>query len=304
VSPTHEHNHSTVLTNVNNAFIAGIVLNMLFVFVQISVGIHIHSLSLISDAGHNFADVASLILSLIAYKLHNIKATRKYTYGYRKTSVIVALINSIILLISIGIICYEAIIHVLHPIAVPGKTIAWVALAGVFVNGISAFFFFRNKDSDLNIKSAFLHLAADALISLGIVAGGIIIYFTNWYRIDAVLSLLIAIVILYNTWNLLTDSLQLSLDGVPQNINIDAIQEAALKIDGILNIHHLHVWAISTTENALTAHILLSNNISVEDEQKIKHKLKHALLHQHIHHITLETERENYNCENDDCQMQ
>lgn len=298
---SHEHNHSVVLTNVNNAFIAGIVLNMLFVFVQIGVGIHIRSLSLISDAGHNFADVASLVLSLIAFKLHSIKATRKYTYGYRKTSIIVALINSIILLISIGIICYEAIIHLMHPVALPGKTIAWVALAGVFVNGISAFFFFRNKDSDLNIKSAFLHLAADALISLGIVVGGIIIYFTNWYRIDALLSLIIAIVILYSTWNLLTDSLKLSLDGVPQNINVDAIQAVALQINGILNIHHLHIWAISTSENALTAHILLNKDVTIEAEQQIKHELKHALLHQNIHHITIETEREGIPCAESEC---
>ena len=298
----HDHHHKPIeLTSVSNAFIIGIVLNILFVILQAGVGLRIKSLSLLSDAGHNFADVASLVLSLIAFKLHKVKATEKYTYGYRKTSIIVALINSIVLLISIGIISYEAIRHLFHPVALPGKTIAIVALVGMFINGISAFFFFRDKDKDLNIKSAFLHLAADALVSLGIVVGGIIIYFTNWFWIDAALSLIIAVVILIGTWNLLADSMKLSLDGVPNNVSVENIKKAALEINGIINIHHLHIWAISTTENAMTAHLLLANDISIEDEQKIKHELKHELLHQNIHHITIETEREANNCNDVDC---
>ena len=297
----HHHHQPVVLTNLSRAFVVGIVLNAAFVIIQAGVGIHIRSLSLLSDAGHNFADVASLVLSLIAFRLHKVKATKKYTYGYRKTSIIVALINSIVLLISIGIISYEAIRHLFHPVALPGKTIAWVALAGVFVNGISAFFFLRNKEDDLNIKSAFLHLAADALISLGLVMGGILIYFTHLYWIDAVLSLLIAVVILIGTWNLLADSMKLSLDGVPNNVEVESIKKAALEINGILNIHHLHVWAISTTENAMTAHILLRNDISAETEQKIKHELRHELLHQNIHHLTIETEREAFGCDEVDC---
>ena len=301
MSHDHHHHQPVVLTNVSKAFIVGIVLNTIFVVIQAGVGLHIKSLSLLSDAGHNFADVASLILALIAFKLHKVKATNKYTYGYRKTSIIVALINSIILLFSIGIISYEAIIHIFHPVVMSGKTIAWVALAGVFVNGISAIFFLRDKDKDLNIKGAYLHLAADALVSLGIVIGGIIIYFTNWYWIDAVLSLIIAIVILIGTWNLLMDSMKLSLDGVPNDVDIEKIKQTALKITGIKSIHHLHVWAISTTENAMTAHIVLSNDISIETEQQIKHELKHELEHQHIHHITIETERENYICEGENC---
>ena len=301
MSHDHHHHQPVVLTNVSKAFIVGIVLNTIFVVIQAGVGLHIKSLSLLSDAGHNFADVASLILALIAFKLHKVKATNKYTYGYRKTSIIVALINSIILLFSIGIISYEAIIHIFHPVVMSGKTIAWVALAGVFVNGISAIFFLRDKDKDLNIKGAYLHLAADALVSLGIVIGGIIIYFTNWYWIDAVLSLIIAIVILIGTWNLLMDSMKLSLDGVPNDVDIEKIKQTALKITGIKSIHHLHVWAISTTENAMTAHIVLSNDISIETEQEIKHELKHELEHQHIHHITIETERENYICEGENC---
>ena len=298
----NDHHHQPiVLTNVSKAFIVGIALNAVFVFVQAGVGLHIKSLSLLSDAGHNFADVASLILSLIAFKLHKVKSNKNYTYGYKKTSIIVAIINAIVLLISIAIIAYEAIIHIMHPVVLSGKTIAWVALAGVFVNGISAIFFLQDKDKDLNIKSAFMHLAADALISFGIVIGGIIIYFTHLYWIDAVLSLIIAIIILITTWKLLRDSIKLSLDGVPENINIEKISDTILKTDGIKSMHHLHIWAISTTENAMTVHIVLDNNTTIEIEQKIKATLKHELKHQNIQHITIETELEDYNCNNEDC---
>jgi len=298
---SHDHHHNPRLTKISNAFIAGIVLNVVFVFIQVAFGIKVHSLSLLSDAGHNFTDVVSLLLSLIAVRLDNIKTTRKYTYGYRKTSILVALINSCILLVSIGIICYEAIIHLMHPVALPGKTVAAVALAGFFINGISAFFFFRDKNNDLNIKSAFLHLAADALVSLGIVIGGIFIYFTGWYQIDAILSLAIALVILYSTWHLLSDSIQLSLDGVPNTVQPEAIKLAAQEIKGVRNIHHLHIWALSTSENALTAHLLLDNNIDTFTEQTIKETLKEKLLHLNIHHSTLETEREAWPCKDRNC---
>lgn len=297
----HHHHQPVVLTNVSRAFVVGIILNAIFVLIQAGIGLHIKSLSLLSDAGHNFADVASLILSLIAFKLYKVKANNQYTYGYRKTSIVVALINAIILLVSIIIIGYEAIIRLMHPVALPGKTIAWVALGGVIINGISAIFFLNDKDKDLNIKSAFLHLAADALISLGIVIGGIIIYYTNLYWIDAVLSLLIAIIILMSTSKLLRDSIRLSLDGVPNDIDIEKIKQIATQTSGIKSMHHLHVWAISTTENAMTAHIVLSNDITVEIEQQIKQTFKHELQHQNIHHITIETERESNCCNGDDC---
>lgn len=301
MSHDYHHHQPVVLTNVSKAFVIGIVLNTIFVVIQAGVGLHIQSLSLLSDAGHNFADVASLILSLIAFKLHKVKANNQYTYGYRKTSIIVALINAIILLVSIMVISYEAVMHLLHPIALPGKTIAWVALAGVFVNGISAFFFLQDKDKDLNIKGAFLHLAADALISLGIVIGGIVIYFTQLYWIDAALSLVIAVIILISTSKLLRDSIKLSLDGVPNNIDIEQIKQIALQTEGIKSMHHLHVWAISTTENAMTAHIVLANDVTIELEQEIKQHFKHELQHQNIHHITIETERESNCCDGDDC---
>jgi len=299
---THNHhNHTSPITNVNTAFIVGICLNLLFVVVEAVVGLFINSLSLLSDAGHNLADVAALALSLLAFRFLKVRSTKKYTYGYRKTSILVALFNSFVLLISIGAIAYQAVYRFIHPVALDGTTIAIVAGIGIVINSITALLFLRDKDKDLNIKSAYLHLMSDAVVSLGIVAGGIVLYYTKWFWIDSVLSIIIVLVILYSTWNLLRSSLRLSLDGVPDNIRIDNIKATALKIPGVKGIHHIHVWAISTTENALTAHLVLPKDISNEQEQSIKHQLKHELNLQHIQHLTLETERGLQDCETEEC---
>lgn len=297
----HHHHHSVVLSNVNNAFIIGIVLNFLFVVIEVVVGLSIHSLSLLSDAGHNLADVGALALSLLAFRLLKVKSNKNYTYGYRKTSILVALFNAAVLLVSIGAIAYEAIHRFLNPEPLPGKTIAIVAGIGIVINAVTALFFFSDKDKDLNVKSAYLHLMSDALVSLGLVIGGFIIFYTNWFWVDSVLSIVIAVVILISTWHLLKSSLRLSLDGVPEGISLDDIKATAKKVPGVKELHHVHIWAISTTENALTAHLVLANNASSEEERKIKHELKHALEHKNIHHITLETERENEPCETEQC---
>jgi cobalt-zinc-cadmium efflux system protein len=293
----HHHDHSAALTNVNTAFIVGISLNFLFVLIEVIVGFIIHSLLLLSDAGHNLADVGALALSLLAFRLLKVKSNEQYTYGYRKTSILVALFNAMVLLVSIGAIMFEAIHRFLHPQPIAGITISIVAGIGIVINTITALMFLRDKDKDMNIKSAYMHLMSDAIVSLGIVIGGITIYYTHWFWIDSVLSVVIAIVILFSTWRLLKDSLRLSLDGVPENIIIEDLKNIAVKITGVKDLHHIHVWAISTTENALTAHLVLQQNISIEEEQKIKHKLKHELEHKNVQHITLETERENENCE-------
>jgi cobalt-zinc-cadmium efflux system protein len=298
---SHHHDHSIQPNDVNRAFIVGITLNLLFVIIEVIAGLYIHSLSLLSDAGHNLADVATLALSLLAFRLLKIRSNKNYTYGYRKTSVIVALFNGMVLLISIGAIVYEAARRFLNPVSMPGSTIAWVAGAGIIINGITAFMFLRGKDKDLNQKSAYLHLVSDALVSLGIAVGGIIIYYTSLFWIDSLLSIVIAVVILFSTWKLLKDSLRLSLDGVPAGIHLDDIKTVAAKVSGIKGIHHIHIWAISTTENALTAHLVLEKNITIEQEQKIKHELRGQLEHMNIHHITLETEWENENCEAEEC---
>ncbi|MGZ4035044.1 MAG: cation diffusion facilitator family transporter [Bacteroidia bacterium] len=297
----HHHDHSVKLTSVNNAFIAGIILNFLFVIIEVIAGLFIHSLSLLSDAGHNLADVGALALSLLAFRLMKVKSNKQFTYGYRKTSIIVALFNAMVLLVSIGAIAYEAIHRFLNPEPITGTTVSIVAGIGIIINAVTALLFFRDKDKDMNIKSAYLHLMSDAVVSLGLVAGGIIMFYTHWFWIDPMLSVIIAVVILLSTWRLLKDSLRLSLDGVPENIHFDEIKTTALKIPGVKGLHHIHIWAISTSENALTAHLVLAEGTSIEQEQKIKHELKHKFGHQNIHHITIETERENEHCEAGEC---
>jgi cobalt-zinc-cadmium efflux system protein len=209
----------------------------------------------------------------------------------------VALFNAMVLMVSTGAIVYEAAHRFFNAEPLPGKTIAWVAAIGIIINGFTALMFMRDREKDLNIKSAYLHLISDALVSAGLVAGGIVIYFTNWFWIDPVLSILIAITIVLSTWKLLKESLRLSLDGVPADMNLQEVKQAAKKIDGILDIHHIHLWGMSTTENALTAHIVIDANSSLADAEKIKHDLKHRLEHMNIQHVTLEIESNNETCE-------
>lgn len=298
---SHTHEHSTALTHVNTAFIVGISMNLLFVVIEVIAGIMINSLSLLSDAGHNLADVGVLALALFAFRIAGIKPNEQYTYGFRKTSILVALFNAIILLVSIGAISYEAIHRLFAPASIPGETISLIAGIGIIINTLTALMFIRVREKDLNIKSAYLHLMSDAAVSLGIVIGGIIIYYTHWFWVDSALGIIIAGVILFSTWGLLKASMRLSLDGVPEDIHIDKIKNTALNIAGVKDFHHIHVWAISTSENALTGHLVLLENTSIEKEKQIKHELKHELEHQNIHHITLETERDNETCETQAC---
>ncbi len=220
-------------------------------------------MSLLSDAGHNFLDVAGLTLAMLAFKLSKSKSTEKYTYGYKKASILISLLNAVIFLISIGAIGYEAIFRFQNPQPLPRKTIAIIAAIGIVVNGYSAFMFFRDKDKDINVKSAFLHLASDALVSLGLVIGGIIIYYTKLYWIDPLLSIIICGVIIASTWSLLKDSLRLSLDGLPDNVDLQKLKEIVIKMEGVINFHHLHIRAISTTQNAMTAHLVISNRVQL-----------------------------------------
>ena len=297
----HGHAHAIDWKNVNNAFIIGMVLNFIFVVVEVLVGLNIHSLSLLSDAGHNLADVASLALSLIAFRLLKVPSNKRYTYGYKKTTILVALLNAAVLLLSIGAIGYEALHRILNPEPLPGKTISMVAAIGILINALTALLFFRSKEKDLNIKSAFLHLMADAIVSAGLVVGGILIVLTKLYWIDPVLSLIIAAVIVVSTWRLLSGSLRLSLDGVPKGIDLNTVKSAILKVPQVKDFHHIHIWAISTTENALTAHVVIDHDVKLDAIEKLKHTIKHELLHQNIQHATLEIEVESQPCEDADC---
>jgi cobalt-zinc-cadmium efflux system protein len=290
-------------SKMNVAFVTGISLNFLFVIVEVVAGLYINSLSLLSDAGHNFVDVISLALSMVAFRLMKVRPNDRYTYGYRKTSILAALINTMFLLLSIGAILIEALKRLFAQEPTSGSTIAIVAAFGIVINGITALMFLRDKEKDMNIRSAYLHLMSDALLSAGIVAGGIIIRYTSWYWVDSVFSISVSIIILFSIWKLLRTSLRLSLDGVPGDINLEDIRSLALRTEGIRSIHHIHVWAISTTENALTAHIVIAPDKDCREEQKIKNNFKFALEKKNIRHVTLETEIENAGCGYDNCKM-
>ncbi|MEP6951368.1 MAG: cation diffusion facilitator family transporter [Ginsengibacter sp.] len=299
----HNHHHAPVIDSSNNntAFIIGIGLNALFVVVEVIAGIVNNSMSLLTDAGHNLSDVASLVLSLIAFRLAKKKSTEKFTYGFKKTTVLAALFNAVLLLIAIGILGFESVNRLLNPSAVKGNIIAWVAGAGIFVNVISALLFFKNRKSDLNVKSAYLHMMSDALVSVGVVAGGILITYTGWYWVDPAIGLIIMVVILVGTWSLLTESFRLSVDAVPPDINIQEIKDIITSQKNIVEAHHIHVWALSTTENALTAHVSLNEALSFDEKMILVQNLKHELLHHQIHHSTIEIETELSDCLQKDC---
>lgn len=294
----HDHGHHAV---VGKAFAWGIALNIAYVLAQSAAGIWYHSMALLSDAGHNLSDVFSLALGLLAHRMTTAKPNQHFTYGYKKTTILAALANAVILLVTICFIGYEAIVHLLHPVPIAGGAVAAVAAVGIVVNATSALFFFRNKEHDMNVKGAYLHLMADALVSLGVVVSGIIIKYTNWYWLDGVTSLVVIIVILAGTWSMLTDSLRLSLDAVPASINSAAITDMVSKMQGVKNVHHVHIWAMSTTENAMTAHVITDDNLTFDQKMKLVSDIKHELNHHGIHHSTIELEAPNFRCHDNEC---
>ena len=292
----HQHTHITKLTNINRAFIIGIAINALYVIIEFSAGLYYNSLSLISDAGHNLSDVAALALALLAFRLAKIKANNKFTYGYRKFTILVSLINSVILFTAIGGIIWESIGRLHNPVIVQGVSISIVAAIGIVINAVSAFLFFKDKDSDLNIQGAYLHLMADAAVSLGVVFSGIFIAIYHIYWLDMVMSLIIVAVIFYSTWNLFKDSLSLTLDGVPKGIDLQKVIAEIKEVEGVIDVHHLHVWAISTSQNAMTAHIIIPTNTGMEQLNILKKNIKQELEHFNIQHATLEFEAEDEIC--------
>ena len=285
------HHHGPVLlTSVNRALIIGAVLNTVYVAVEFGMGIYYNSVALIADAGHNLSDVAGLLLSLLAFRLARVRQTPTFTYGYRKSTVLASLTNAVVLLITIGAILWESKQRFRHPEPVAGGPVAWVAGLGIIVNTVSALLFFRDKDHDLNVRGAYLHLAADALVSLGVVVAGIVISYTGWFWLDPVIGVVVATVILGSTWRLLSESLRLSLDGVPAGIDLDSVLTDLRAVAGIRDVHHIHIWAMSTTENALTAHLVLAPSLTGVQIATLKDDVRHRLLHRNIGHATLETE--------------
>lgn len=291
---SHQHSHAINAESLNKAFIIGIVLNLAFVVIEFAAGFWFDSLALLSDAGHNLSDVVSLVLALLAFRLAKVKANERYTYGYKKSTILVSLLNAVILLVAVGAIVIESIHKLSNPAVVPGGAIAWVAGVGVLINAFTAFLFMKDKEKDLNVKGAYLHMAADALVSVGVLVAGIVISRTGWHIIDPIIGLIVAVVILISTWNLLHDSLRLTLDGVPTSIDSQKVVKAIRALPGVDDVHHIHIWAISTTENALTAHIVLKQP---EGMQEVKHLIRHRLEDFGIGHATLEFEVPGEHCE-------
>ena len=251
------HGHSHQPPNDHRAFLIGTTLNVGFVVVEAFFGFLTQSLALLADAGHNASDVFGLLLAWGASFLTQRPPTRRYTYGWRRSSILAALLNGIILLLAMGGIAWEAIQRFSNPTPVPGWTIIWVAAVGVVINTATALLFLSGRKSDLNIRGAFLHMAADALVSAGVVLAGIAILTTGWLWFDPVVSLAIVAVVVAGTWQLLRDSVNLALDGVPMGIEPQAVQTYLAERPGVVQVHDLHIWAMSTKETALTAHLVM-----------------------------------------------
>jgi cobalt-zinc-cadmium efflux system protein len=296
----HHHDHAPKLDHLNTAFIVGIILNSAFVLLEVVAGLWSHSLSLLTDAGHNLSDVAGLALALLAFKLTKVSSNSEYTYGYKRSTIIVTFFNALVLFIAVGFIGYEAVMRFIHPEVISGGTMAWVAFAGIGINAVTAWLFVKDKDKDLNVKGAYLHMAIDAIVSFGVVISGLIIYFTHIYWIDSAVSLIVAIVILRGTWSLLSDSLRLEMDGVPKEMDVEKIKLELMKAKGVIDVHHIHVWALSTTENALTAHLVIEQK-DTDSFDRIKHDLRHRLEHLSISHSTFEPEFADEKCAHVDC---
>jgi len=252
----HDHAHSHAVINYDRAFAVGVALNLGYIVIEAAVGIAIHSLALLADAGHNASDVLCLLLAWGASYLTKTAPTKRHTYGLRSSSILASLVNAIILLVAMGAIGWEAIRRFAQPVSVPGNPVMLVAAIGVLINGATALLFMKGRAHDLNIKGAFLHMAADAGVSAGVIIAGLAINLTGAQWIDPIVSLLIVIVVAIGTWGLLRDSINLSLAAVPSDIDPVAVEQYLSALPGVTKVHDLHIWAMSTTETALTAHLV------------------------------------------------
>lgn len=293
---SHTHNHSHHKADFTKAFAFGIALNVIYIIVEAAYGLITDSMALLADAGHNLGDVLGLLLAWGGAYLAKTAATKRRTYGLRKSTILAALFNSIILLIAVGAITIEAIRRMINPEPVGGTTIMIVAGIGIIINTLTALLFIKGREKDLNIKGAFLHMAADAVVSLGVVVAGLLITLTGVYIIDPIISIIIAVVITVGTWKLLRDSLHLSMDAVPEEIDYDKVKNYLSSIDGVREVHDLHIWAMSTTENALTAHLVMPGD--VEDDKFLSKICRNLHEKFGIEHTTIQIEKhpQSLNC--------
>lgn len=290
-----EHNHSQSKDmNLGNAFKIGISINIVFVIVEATYGFFSNSMALVADAGHNLGDVLALVFSWVAIILSQRKPTLKFTYGLRRSTILIALLNTILLLGAVAFIVWETIERLGKPVEINSQSVIIVAAIGIVVNGFTAWLFMKGKKHDLNIRSAFLHFIADALVSLGVVIAGIIMVYMGIVWIDSVVSIAIIAVILYSSYHLLIDSLNLALDAVPENVNIEAVHNYLKNLPEVYDIHDLHIWALSTTDAALTVHLSTNTKTDVSFITNIQHQLHEQF---DIEHATIQVEYENEDCE-------
>ena len=291
-SHAHEHHHAFNPTT-GKRFLLAIAVNLVYVVAEYYLGYRWDSVGLIADASHNLGDVGSLVISLTAFLLTKKHADSTFTYGFRKATVLAAFINSVILLGAVALIVYECIMKFMHGSAASGGAIMVTAGIGIIVNGLTTLLLSADKEDDLNLKGAYLHMLADTLVSVGVVVSGGLIMLTHRTWLDPVVGLAIAGVILVSSWSLFKESLILALDGVPHGIDLRHLQDEMLAVENVQDVHHLHVWAISTTETSLTAHIKVHELSRFE---QTRDALKSLLRHHDIVHCTLEIEAENQRC--------
>jgi len=283
----HAHGHNTPVSH-RQAFAIGIGLNVIFVAVEIVYGLMANSSALLADAGHNASDVFSLAFAWTAAWMATIKPRGRYTYGLRKTTILVSILNALLLFGAVVAIVWDAAGKIREPEPVEGGTVMIVAGIGVVINTVTALLFMKGQKGDLNIRGAFLHMAADAGVSLGVVVAGLLIMLTGQLWIDPVTSFLIIVVILYGTWRLFTDSLDLALDAVPKHIDVEKVRDFLLSSNGVTGIHDLHIWAMSTTRVALTAHLIMPEG---SDDAFIKRLQKELDREFGIGHTTFQVEK-------------
>lgn len=294
----HDHHHHAP-TQFNHAFLLAVVANGGYVVVQAVYAYLANSTSLLADAGHNLGDVLSLLFAWVAYRLMQRHGSEKRTYGLKKTSILAAMVNGLVLIFTCGVIVTEAVHQFIALEPVAAVDVMVVAAIGIAINGGTALLFMKGQ-SDLNIKAAFLHLAYDALLSFGVVIGGAVIYFTDWNWLDPVVGIVIALVILRGTWSLFRDSFNLLLDAVPPSVSLQAVRETLLNIKGVKAVHDLHIWALSTQENALSVHLVMPEQ-PLTDVQR-REVVAQLQQNHHIHHVTIQVEQIERYCNLVDCQ--
>jgi cobalt-zinc-cadmium efflux system protein len=293
-SHAHDHaSHSHAPSTSGFAFAVGVTLNALFVLAELVFGYLANSLALVSDALHNFADVIALLLAWGAAALARKLPTELHTYGYRRASILAALANAGLLLVGVGAIAVEAIDRIRFPAAVAGSTVIWVAALGILINGATALLFMRGSDHDLNIRGAYLHMAADAVVSFGVVVAAVVITLTGWLWVDPATSLVVAALVLVSGWGLARDSVNLALDAVPRHIDFADVRDYLASLDGVSDVHDLHIWAMSTSETALTVHLVRPGGFDDVFLHGVCEELSHRF---RIHHATLQVEASRETC--------